>query len=90
MDRQTLRNRDWEFEHEVLRALTVLREIASGETKRGRCLKHTMEPGNRPMKMKEAMLKAANAQHQLNAAVNKFNDSQPKPWDWDRFENKEP
>ena len=73
-----------------MKALEALREIASGQTKRGRCLKHTMESGNRPMKMKEAMLRASNAVVQLNAAINKFNDSQPKPWEWDRFENKDP
>jgi len=71
-----IRQREWEFEGEVMRALTVLREIASGETKRGHRRPHEMEAGMRPMKMKEAIIRAKNAAFQLNAAINRFHETE--------------
>lgn len=86
MNQETLRQRAWEFECEVLHALEKLRMIASGEIKRGRRVStYDAEEGNRPMRMADARAIAKLEAERLNAAVNKFRDSDPKPWEWDAY-----
>ncbi len=81
--------RDNEFVHEVLTARDKLAQIASGETERGRRVsQYDAEAGKRPLKPAEARELAKRIIERLNIAVNKFEDSQPKPWEWDKFENK--
>lgn len=88
-NRDTLRERDWEFQEHVMKALEVLRKIANGKTTRGRCLKGQWQPGERPLKMAEVQRMAENAQFQLNAAIVQFHKTEPQPWDWERFEKQD-
>lgn len=89
MNRTTLMQRDDAFIHEVLMARGKLEEIASGQTDRGRRVsQYDMEAGKRPLKPVEARALAQRTIERLNVAINKFQDSQPKPWEWDRFENR--
>lgn len=86
MNQESLRQRDFAFEREVLHALGVLREIASGLTQRGRRVKSSdSEPGTRPLRMAEVAIATKIASQRLNAAINAFADSQPKPWDWNNY-----
>lgn len=89
-NRNTLREREWAFEHAVLAARDRLNAIATGQVERGRRVsQYDHKPGMRPLKAKEAMEVAKHTIDCLNAAVNAFQASAPQPWDWERFENKD-
>ncbi len=86
MNLETLRQREWTFQSEVMKALTALREIASGEIERGRSRsRYDMEPGKRRMTVVDARKIAETASQRLNTAVVTFQDSAPKPWDWEAY-----
>lgn len=89
LNRSTLLRRDDAFVHEVLTLRDKMDMIASGEMERGRReSQYDSKPGKRPMKMADVKAVAALAVKRINTAINEFHDSQPKPWEWDEFQNK--
>jgi len=89
MNRSTLAERDRAIVHEILAVRDKLQEILDNKTQRGRRRsQYDAELGHRPLKPEEVKAWLKHSIARLNAAVIKHEDSNPKPWEWDKFENK--